>query len=147
MDGDLEREISTSTILRKYHEEIDKIKARPNGRGFFNGCQERAPRLLADLQNVGINGIIIVVNSSQHLTHESDAVFRWHHVVMDDKYIVYGPNYTGRVPIPLTNYIQTAYFLPKYFLPADIRFWVRGDTSSPFARFTDELHLDYSPFR
>ena len=128
-------------ILRQYHNEIKRQTV--TGENFHNVCHKRAPRLLADLQSLGIRGTVIVINSIRDLTHESNAFIHWHHVVLDDRLLVWDPNYTGAVPIPLQHYIDMAYLEPR----EKILVWKRGDDSQPIGRYDDGmLYLEHSPF-
>ena len=114
MDVLFENQVNALALvyLRRYHEELQGQKSE-NVAFSFNGCRERAARLHSDLQSVGVNCVVIRVISDDKLNHESDALFNYHDVVLDDAHLVYDPNYTGMVPVHLQNYVQTAYFLPK----------------------------------
>ena len=131
------------TYLRKYHEELRK--QRTENMGYTSiGCTQRAYRLLEDLQNIGINSIVITITGDL-LTHQSDGLFngqfRFHNVVLDDRLAVYDPNYTGAVAIPFAEYVQTAYLYPK-----SVHIWREGDYSAPIARFDGQLVLEQPPF-
>lgn len=121
-------------LLKKYHDIFEE--QRINGRKFFNGCQERAVKLLEDLKSIGIDGLIIVINSRSNLAHESGAHNGYHHVVLTSDYQVFDPSYSGIRPIPLSEYIPTVYQYPE-----NILIWKKGDSSNPIASYNLKFHL------
>lgn len=126
--------------LQRCHGELQEQKSQ-NVASSFNGCRERAIRLRSDLQSVGVNCVVIRVISVDSLTHESNALFHYHDVVLDDAHMVYDPNYTGRVPVHLQNYVQTAYFLPK-----NVDIWKLGENPTRIANYANGLHFEHPPF-
>ncbi len=145
MQSGLERDANTLALyyLQKYHAEIQRQKSE-NVSSALNWCSQRAERLRADLQNIGITSVVITVTGYM-LTHECGGRFDFHNVVLDEKFFVYDPNYTGAVPIPFEEYIQTV-----FLLPTDIYLWEnlreKGTSSGPIARYTDRLLLERHPF-
>ncbi|MBI4738922.1 hypothetical protein HY772_05170 [Candidatus Woesearchaeota archaeon] len=123
-------DIEAVCILRKYHSSIER--ERTTGGCFFNGCQNRATKLLDDLKDIGIDGFVIVVNSIDGLTHESGALFDFHHVVLTSCGRVFDPNYSGVLPRPLDEYISAA-----YSFPTNILLWKKGYTAKPIGHYDE----------
>jgi hypothetical protein len=111
--------------------QVEQEKAR---RGyFFNGCQHRAARLLSDLEDIGMSGLIIVTNSIDGLSHESGAFFSFHHAVLVKDYRVFDPSYTKCHPLPLDSYIQASFHFPSRIL-----LWKKNDSRKPIGFFDEK---------
>ena len=95
-----------------------------------NGCKRRAVSLKTTLKNFGEPIILIATSDTfPYFSHESGSLFNYHHVVLLQG-LVYDPNYTGGVPIPLQDYVGIAY--PDQ---DDVILWRKG--------VTDRFSLDY----
>ncbi|MBI2558099.1 hypothetical protein HYW20_02145 [Candidatus Woesearchaeota archaeon] len=144
MKSDFELRINALAIehYQKYHRSVQELKSR--GMAFFNGCENRASRLLEDFKGIGKKGVVLVINSIDTLVHESGALVHYHHVVVDENRLVYDPNYTSAIPIPIDAYIQSA-----YHLPTNILIWRKGDTSNPIGKYDEKrgkLHINLPDF-
>jgi len=148
MDPKFEPQVNALALrlLQQHNDEIQALKsgsAKSNGRGWFNGCRDRAIRLGEDLRSIGINNRIIFLTSPHNLSHESGAEAVYHYVVLDMDYLVWDPLFTGRVPIPLTDYVPRA-----YELPSDVYLWLKNDHSTPLAGYSgDGFQLMRAPFQ
>jgi len=103
---------TATACLWKYSDLVAAVK-REHGM-FFNGCKERALDLLKDLIEVGIDGKLLLIEPPDNklLTHESGTLWNYHFVV-EYNGLIFDPNYTGRIPLPLEVYINAAFEYPK----------------------------------
>jgi len=104
-EGKLE---ATIRILEIYNGFVESL--RKKGGGLVNGCERRAEEIRRQFIELRLNPVILVARSVLYpwIHHESGSSFYHHHTILVDG-LVFDPNYTGRRPLPLSIYTQTAY--------------------------------------
>ncbi len=119
-------------IYQKYCDEVALL--RSIGGNHFNGCRDRAKRMLDDFLALRYDAIIVVANAGgSSFSHESNAYIHYHDVLLSNG-LIYDPNYTKRSPLPFEEYPLRVYDSPEY-----INLWRKNDPSKPLWYYSRRL--------